>query len=74
MAKMQSPVKAQTLVVVGAIIAGAAIAASLFILYPDRMLENTSLDPEGSGGEFSGGMYGGETAGTPTGSPQASGP
>ena len=70
MAKMQSPVKLQTLVIIGAIVVGAAVAASLFILYPGMMLDNTSLDPESSGGAPSG-AYGPDTGGTPGTSPQA---
>lgn len=70
MAKMQSPVKMQTLVIIGAIVAGAAIAISLFALYPDMMLENTSLDPDGSASQ-SAGTYGGDLGPAPSASPQS---
>lgn len=75
MAKMQSPVKTQTLVVIGAIVVGAAVAASLFVLFPDMMLEGTSMDPDASSGQFGGsGAYGPEMSPAPDGSPQASAP
>ncbi|MEM2141260.1 MAG: hypothetical protein QXJ74_02855 [Nitrososphaera sp.] len=75
MAKMQSPVRTQTLVIIGVIVAGAAVAVSLFVLFPDMMLNGTSLDPDSSGGEFSSsGAYGPEGAPAPGGSPQASVP
>ena len=67
-------VNIQSLVVIGVIVAGAAIALSLFALYPDMMFKNTGLDPNRESGDF-GGTYGGDTgAQTPTGSPQASAP
>jgi hypothetical protein len=64
-------VNIQSLVVIGVIVAGAAIALSLFALYPDMMFKNTGLDPN----RESGGAYGGDMGTqTPTGSPQASAP
>lgn len=75
MSKMQSPVKTQTLVIIGAIVAGAAVAVSLFVFFPDMMLGGTSMDPDASSSQFSGsGAYGPETAPAPGGSPQASMP
>lgn len=66
--------KLQSLVIIGAIVAGAAVAMSLFAMYPDMMLKNTSLDPNRESGDFSG-AYGGDAgAGAPTGSPQTSVP
>ena len=73
MAKMQSPVRTQTLEIIGVIVAGAAVAVSLFVLFPNMMLEGTSLDPDSSGGEF-GGVYSPNSALAPGGSPQASAP
>jgi len=75
MSKMQSPVKTQTLVIIVAIVGGAAVAVSLFVFFPDMMLQNTSLDPDSSGSEFSsGGAYSPDTAPAPGASPQASAP
>lgn len=72
MSKMQSPVKTQTLVIIVAIVGGAAVAVSLFVFFPDMMLEGTSVDPDGLGGEFSSsGAYGPETGPAPSASPQA---
>lgn len=62
----------QMLVILGAIVAGAAVAVSLFAFYPDWMLQNTSLDPNGSGSQFSESV--GDTAIAPGGSPQATTP
>jgi hypothetical protein len=59
----------QMLVILGAIVTGAAVAISLFAFYPDLMLQNTSLDPSGSGSQFSESV--GDTAMTSGGSPQA---
>jgi hypothetical protein len=73
MAKMQSSVKVKTLVIIGAIVAGAAVAVSLFVLFPDMMLENTSLDPDSSGSQFSE-SYGGDTVPAPGATPQAPAP
>lgn len=70
MAKMQSPIKIQTMVIIGAIVAGAAVAASLFALYPDVLLKDTSLDPDGSASQ-SAGTYGDDMGSPATGSPQA---
>jgi hypothetical protein len=66
--------KLQALVIIGAIVAGAAIAISLFAMYPDMMLKNTSLDSSREGGDFSGAYTGDTSAGAPTGSPQATAP
>lgn len=74
MAKMQSPVKTQTLVIIGVIVAGAAVAVSLFVLFPDMMLGGTALDPEGSEGGSAGTSGGSDLTGVPTGSPQATAP
>lgn len=73
MAKMQSPVRTQTLVMIGVIVAGAAVAVSLFVLFPDMMLKGTSLDPEASSGTPAG-TYGPDTGAAPGGSPQATAP
>ena len=37
----------ETFIIIGAIAAGAAIAGSLFLLYPDMMFKGTSLDSQG---------------------------
>lgn len=73
---------AQSLVIIGVIAVGAAVAASLFMFYPDMMLKNTSLDPNGEASTNAGtsGSYGGGgstgAAGGPStgGSPQATTP
>jgi hypothetical protein len=70
---------AQSLVIIGVIVAGAAVAASLFMFYPDMMLKNTSLDPKGEAATTAG-SYGGSGATgasggpSPSGSPQATTP
>lgn len=63
----------QAVVILGAIVAGAVVAVSLFALYPDLMLENTSLDPNSSGGQFSE-QGAGDATMAPSGSPQAVAP
>jgi hypothetical protein len=45
------------------------VAVSLFVLYPDMMLENTNLDPDNSGSQFSE-SYAGDTAPASGASPQ----
>jgi hypothetical protein len=75
MAKMHTPVKVQTLAIIVAIVGGAAVAVSLFVFFPDMMLEGTSMDPDAESSQFSGsGAYGPEGAPAPGGSPQASVP
>ncbi len=61
--------KAQTLVIVAAIAVGGAIAASLFVLYPDEMVGGTNLDPGNEAGEFSQ-PYMDESGDTMSGAPQ----
>ena len=41
------------MVIIAAIVAGAAVAASLFVLYPDEMIGGTNLDQGSGGSEFS---------------------
>jgi hypothetical protein len=70
---------AQSLVIIGVIMAGAAVAASLFMFYPNMMLKNTSLDPNSEAatkaGSYGGGGATGASGGpSPGGSPQATTP
>jgi hypothetical protein len=40
----------EAIFIMGAIAAGVAIAGSLFLLYPDMMFQNTSLESQGGAG------------------------
>jgi hypothetical protein len=37
----------ETVIIVGAIVAGAAVAGSIFLVYPDLVFKGTSLDTQG---------------------------